>query len=80
MGGVVVPFQILALGMFFRTSYKLSDTIARATGAVYDRAWRQAVFAIAIAVGSLIGQLWGLPGVVLGVIAGVATNYFLWRS
>jgi PST family polysaccharide transporter len=74
--GVVVPFQILALGMFFRTSYKLSDTIARATGAVYARAWRQAVFAIAIAVGSLIGQLWGLPGVVLGVIAGVATNYF----
>jgi len=75
--GVVLPLQILALGMLFRTSYKLSDTIARATGAVYARAWRQAAFAIAIAVGSLIGQFWDLPGVVIGIVAGITMNYFL---
>lgn len=75
--GVVVPLQILALGMLFRTSYKLSDSIARATGAVYARAWRQAAFAIAVTVGSLIGQLWGVAGVALGVVAAVTINFLL---
>src|SRR5439155_1126465 len=40
---VVTPFQILALGMFLRTSYRISDVTARATAAVYHRAWRQLV-------------------------------------
>jgi len=34
---VVTPFQILALGMFLRTSYRISDVTARATAAVYHR-------------------------------------------
>jgi len=75
--GVVAPLQILALGMLFRTSYKISDSVARATGAVYARAWRQAVFACTIAVGSFIGQLWGVEGVAFGVVAAVAVNFVL---
>src|SRR6185437_7222982 len=35
----VAPFQILGIGMLFRTSYKMSDSIARSTGVVYRRAW-----------------------------------------
>jgi O-antigen/teichoic acid export membrane protein len=73
----VVPLQILALGTLFRTSYKLSDSVARATGAVYARAWRQAAFAIAIFVASFIGQHWGLRGVAIGVVAGLAFNFTL---
>jgi PST family polysaccharide transporter len=75
--GVVVPFRILALGMLFRTSYKLSDSVARATGAVYPRAWRQAIYAGAILTGSLIGQLWGVDGVALGVVAAITLNFAL---
>jgi PST family polysaccharide transporter len=61
--GVVVPLQILALGMIFRTSSKLSDSGVRATGAVYARAWRQGVFVVAVVVGALVGQIWGVEGV-----------------
>jgi O-antigen/teichoic acid export membrane protein len=75
--GVVVPFQILALGMLFRTSYKIGDTIARATGAVYRRAWRQAAYALAVFVGALTGQRWGLTGVALGVLAAITLNFAL---
>ena len=75
--GVVTPFRILALGMLFRTSYKLGDSVARATGAVYDRAWRQAVYALAVVVGAWIGQHWGLAGVALGVLAALAINFAL---
>jgi O-antigen/teichoic acid export membrane protein len=75
--GVVVPLQILAFGMLFRTSCKLSDSGIRATGAVYARAWRQAVFAIAVVVGSVAGQIWGVGGVALGAVAALMINFLL---
>ncbi|MDX8442184.1 lipopolysaccharide biosynthesis protein [Mesorhizobium australafricanum] len=75
--GVVAPLQILAFGMLFRTSYKLSDSISRATGTVYARAWRQAVFTIGVFVGSVIGQRWGVEGVAFGVGVAFAVNFFL---
>ena len=75
--GAVVPLQILALGILFRTSYKLSDFVARATGAVYARAWRQGLYAAAIAAMSFIGQNWGVRGVAVGVVAAVACNFLL---
>lgn len=74
---VVGPFQILAFGMLFRTSYKLSDSLVRATGAVYARAWRQAAFVSAVAMGSWIGQHWGVDGVAYGAVAAVAINFLL---
>ena len=73
--GVAAPLQILACGMLFRTSYKLSDTVARATGAVYARAWRQAVFAAAVVAGAAIGQHWGLGGVAAGVFVALGINF-----
>ena len=73
----VVPLQILAAGMLFRTSNKLSDSVARATGAVYRRAWRQAVYCCAVAVGAFVGKFWGLPGVAAGVLLALATNFLL---
>lgn len=75
--GIVGPLQILALGMLFRTSYKLSDSVARATGAVYDRAWRQAVYAGAVVIGSFVGTFWGLNGVAVGAVAAVSSNFLL---
>jgi O-antigen/teichoic acid export membrane protein len=74
---VVVPFQILSLGMLFRTSYKLSDSLVRATGAVYRRAWRQAVYAGLVITGAWVGQFAGLGGVAAGVLAAVAVNFLL---
>src|SRR2546428_9496648 len=39
-GEVVLPFRILAVGALFRARYKLSDSLNRAVGAGYGRAWR----------------------------------------
>lgn len=75
--GVVAPLQILAFSMLFRTSYKLSDSVSRATGTVYARAWRQAVFTIGVFAGSLIGQRWGIEGVAFGVGAAFGINFLL---
>jgi PST family polysaccharide transporter len=75
--GVAVPLRVLACGMLFRTSYKISDTIVRATGAVYARAWRQGIFAVAVLSGALIGQNWGLFGVATGVFFALGLNFLM---
>ncbi|MEP7214044.1 MAG: lipopolysaccharide biosynthesis protein [Acidobacteriota bacterium] len=74
---VVLPFRILAAGLLLRTSYKMSDSLSRATGAVYRRSWRQIVYAALVIGGSWIGHFWGVSGVAAGVLAALLTNYLL---
>jgi O-antigen/teichoic acid export membrane protein len=76
-GAVVVPFQILGLGMLFRTSYKMSDSIARSTGAVYRRAWRQILYAGLVVTGAWIGSRWGIEGVSWGALFALTVNFLL---
>ncbi|KAA9340710.1 lipopolysaccharide biosynthesis protein [Adhaeribacter soli] len=75
--GVTLPFQILASGLLFRMSYKMSDTLVRATGAVYKRAWRQLIYGVMVVLGSYIGQFWGLYGVAWGVAIALIVNFLL---
>jgi len=74
---VVMPFQILAASLFFRMGYKMSESLARATGAVYQRAWRQFIYAGLVITGSYVGHFWGLGGVACGVVFALITNFFL---
>ena len=76
-GDVVLPFRILAIGTLFRTSYKVSDSLTRALGAVYRRAWREWMYATLVIGGAIIGQNWGLPGVAAAVLFALLANYLL---
>jgi O-antigen/teichoic acid export membrane protein len=73
----VAPFQVLALGMMFRTSYRMSDSLSRATGRVYRRAWRQALYAALVFLGAWLGQYRGLTGVASGVLGALFLNYLM---
>lgn len=74
---LVPALQVLAVGLVFRTGYKISDSLVRATGAVYRRAWRQIIYALAVFCGAWIGQRWGIVGVSLGVLCAIIINYCL---
>jgi hypothetical protein len=63
--------------MMFRTSYRMSDSLSRATGKVYRRAWRQALYAVLVFVGAWIGQRDGITGVAAGVLVALFLNYLL---
>ncbi|HET7248697.1 MAG TPA: lipopolysaccharide biosynthesis protein [Gemmatimonadales bacterium] len=76
-GPAVVPFQVLGIGMLFRTSYKMSDSISRSTGAVYRRAWRQLIYGGLVVLGAWIGTHWGIVGVSWGALAALSVNFFL---
>jgi len=74
---VILPLQILTCSLLFRMSYKMSDSLARATGSVYNRAWRQIIYAALVFGGSYVGQFWGLPGVAMGVASALVVNFLL---
>ncbi len=72
---VIVPFQILVCSLVFRTSARLSDSLARATGVVYQRAWRQWIYAAAVVAGAYVGRSEGLWGVSAGVVLAAILNF-----
>lgn len=72
-----VAFTVIIFGLLFRTSSKLTDALAKATGAVYRRAWRSVVFALLVFAGAFVGQEHGLRGVAIGVLAAMGANYLL---
>ena len=69
--------SILVSILFFRTAYKVSDSLSKAKGSVYKRAWRQAIFALAVFCFSYIGSFYGVEGVAYGVAAAIILNYVL---
>jgi PST family polysaccharide transporter len=70
-------FLVMAWGIVFSAGSKLSDALARATGAVYRRAWRQLAYAAAIVAGSYAGARFGITGVAVGVLAANVVNFLL---
>jgi PST family polysaccharide transporter len=75
--GAVAPFRVLVIGTLFRTSCKLSDSLARSAGMVYRRARRQIVYAGLVIGGAYVGQHWGITGVAVGVLVALAANFLL---
>jgi PST family polysaccharide transporter len=73
----VMPFQILALAMYFRVGYMIGHSVANATGAARAVAWRNTVFAGLVVVGALAGAKWGLIGVSIGVLGAMAVNFVM---
>lgn len=74
---VIIPFQILSIGVVARGSYKMDDTLAKALGVMYRRSVRDAIYAAAVLLGAWSGLKWGLTGVAVGVLAAVLINYIL---
>lgn len=61
--------KVFAIGMLFRTSYKISETVARAKGAVYRIAYLEFIYAVVIILGTLMGIYFGgLKGASIGVL------------
>lgn len=69
---VVEPLQILCVGMYLRTSVKVSEGIVRAQGAVFRRAYYYGVSTAFVAAGTAIGYRWGLIGVTIGNVLATA--------
>ncbi|NDI34877.1 lipopolysaccharide biosynthesis protein [Chengkuizengella sediminis] len=72
-----IPLKVLALFIFFRVVYKMSDPLCRAKGAVYGRAVIQMIFASMMIIFAIIGSKYGLYGVSIGVGCALVGNYII---
>lgn len=71
----VVPFQVMACSMYFRTAYKVGATVARGRGDVYRMAGLQLLYAFNVIVGALLASRWGIGGVAVTTSAAVALHF-----
>jgi O-antigen/teichoic acid export membrane protein len=70
-GHAVLPFQVMAAGMLFRTNYKAGALIARARGDIYAMATLQVGYAIVVVGGAIFSLRWGITGVATTTTLGV---------
>jgi len=76
--GEAVPIlQIFAIGLLARTSMKMSNSLIRAKGAVFQMATCQFLYATAVVGFAIAGQRGGLEGTALGVLAAIVGCYLL---
>lgn len=66
--GAIRVLQILCIAGFFRVITNSSGAVSKATGKVYEEAWRQLVFAVTLIAGALIGIKYGIEGVGVAVV------------
>jgi len=74
---VVAPLQAFAIVLLPRTSYRISGSLTRATGAVYGGAWRQWLYGVEVVVGSAVGSHWGVTGVAVGASVAIVLHYLV---
>ena len=73
--GVIVPVQIMAWVLFFRTNDSITDTLSRAVGRVKERAALQVIYAI-LSLGSIfVLKDFGLAGIAVGLLAVTILNF-----
>lgn len=60
---MVIPFQILATSMLWRTDHKAAVIVARSVGDVFSVAAWNVAYAIGVIGGAMISYRWGITGV-----------------
>lgn len=73
----VVPFQILSLGVYFRSGYRFAANIVMATGHVFSLSACQGIYGILIVVGAFFGARWGIAGVATATLGALLVFYVL---
>lgn len=73
----VPAFRILVVSLVFRSGYRLFDTVAKAVGAVYGRAWRHFWYAAAVIGLAMWGSRYGIEHIALGNTLAILLNFVL---
>ncbi len=74
---IVEPFNIMIVALFFRTAYRIADTITKSIGKVYYRSVIQIVYAVSVVLGAYVGHFNGLTAIAFYVTIAFVLNYFL---
>ena len=73
----ILPFRILALGVYFRSGYRFAASIIWATGHVFTLSACQGFYGVLIVLGALVGATWGIAGVAVATLIALFAFYAL---
>ena len=73
----VDPFRVLALGMLFRTGYKVSSVLANGVGEPYHNAFYLTIYGVAVVVGALLAVPFGITGIAASTLFAMGLAYVL---
>jgi O-antigen/teichoic acid export membrane protein len=74
---VAAPFKILVGALYFRLSYRVTESVAFSKDALAGTALRQTIYGIAVIVGSIVGSRWGVTGIATGVTIALGIFFVL---
>jgi len=77
---VVLPFRLLAVGMFFKTCHRLSNAFIKGLGRNSQRIYVQLIYLIMIIAGTYIGHFHGIEGVSFFVLISIVINFIIITS
>lgn len=72
---IILPTRVLFGAVMLRIGCKVCDTLSISSGSLVPTMWRQAGYAVLVALGALVGARWGLTGVGAGVAAALLVVY-----
>lgn len=73
----IAPFIILVAGMFFRLSYKVSQSVIIAVGKVYHLAVIQVIYALFVACACYVAYPYGIDAIACAVTSAVTLNFIM---
>ncbi len=73
--GMIEPFYLLAVGIFFKLAYRVSSSVILAKGYVYVFALTQLLYAILVILGTYFSVPYGLVGVCSAILIATIINY-----
>ena len=73
----VLPFQIMALSMVWRTGHKSASLVARSAGDVWTLALWQSIYAVLVIAGALVAVRYGIVGVAITTTAAVVIQFVM---
>lgn len=75
--GAIPALRILAIGLLFRLSVRVSDSLTGAAGAVHRTALIQILYAGSVFLGAWLGHFFGIEGVAFGLLGALTLNFVL---
>jgi PST family polysaccharide transporter len=73
--GSAAPFQVLCVVGLLRVAAMPAGAVTHASGQVFAELRRQVIYAAWVLVGSLLGSVWGITGVAVGVGTAIIYKY-----
>jgi PST family polysaccharide transporter len=74
---VVLPFQFMALGLFFRSGYNVGAAVSKGAGEVHRLAIRQWIYPVLVVLAAWMGAARGVAGIAAAVVLAIIVHFIM---